>query len=75
MSNIRFGSFLKPQLKIDTIPKPAGLGSRSRREAPYGPFAFIEYSMNIRCPFNTRSTSVQSRYAAIPRILGVGNGR
>ena len=27
MSNIRFSSFLKPQLKIDTIPKPGGLGS------------------------------------------------
>ena len=26
MSNIKFTSFLKPQLKIDTIPKPGGLG-------------------------------------------------
>jgi hypothetical protein len=75
MSNIRFSSFLKPQLRIDTIPKPGGLSSDSGREAPYGPLAFIEYSMNIRCSFNTRSTPVQSRYAAIPRILGVGNGR
>jgi hypothetical protein len=75
MGKNRFSSFLKPQLRIDTIPKPVGLGLRSRREAPYGPLAFIEYSMNIRCSFNTRSTPVQSRYAAIPRILGVGNGR
>jgi hypothetical protein len=55
MSNIRFGSVLKPQLRIDTIPKPVGLGLRSRREASCGPLAFIEYSMNIRCSFNTRS--------------------
>jgi hypothetical protein len=75
MSNIRFGSFLKPQLKIDTIPKPVGLGLGSGREAPYGPLGFIEYSMNIQCSFNTRSTPVQSRHAAILRILGVGNGR
>ena len=27
MRNIRFSSFLKPQLRIDTIPKPVGLGS------------------------------------------------
>jgi hypothetical protein len=75
MSNIRFGSFLKPHLKIDTIPKPCGLGSRSRREVPYGPLAFIEYSMNIRCSFNTRSRRVQHRYAAMPRILGADDGR
>jgi hypothetical protein len=29
MSNIKFNSFLKPQLKLDTIPKPVGLDSRS----------------------------------------------
>jgi hypothetical protein len=75
MGNTRFGSFLRPLLRIDTIPKPVGLGSHSRREAPYGPLAFIEYSMNIRCSFNTRSTPVQTRYAAIPRILRVANGR
>jgi hypothetical protein len=75
MSNFRFSSFLKPPLKIDTIPKPGGLGSDSGREALYDPLAFIEYSMNIRCSFNTRSAPVQSRYSAIPRILGVGNGR
>jgi hypothetical protein len=75
MGNIRFGSFLKSQLKIDTIPKPGGLGSRSGREAPYGPLAFIEYSMNIRCSFNTCSTPVQCRYAPISHILGFGNGR
>jgi len=61
--------------KIDTIPKPGGLGSFGRREAPYGPLAFIEYSMNIRYSFNSRSTPVQSQCAALPRILGVGNGR
>jgi hypothetical protein len=33
MSNNRFNSFLKPQLKIDTIPKPVGLGSRCWRSA------------------------------------------
>jgi hypothetical protein len=27
MSNTRFSSFLKSQLRIDTIPKPCGLGS------------------------------------------------
>jgi hypothetical protein len=75
MGNTRFRSFLKPQLRIDTIPKPVGLGLRSRREAPYGPLAFIEYSMNIRCSFNSRSAPVQRRYAAIPRILRVANGR
>jgi hypothetical protein len=32
MSNIRFSSFLKPQLKVDTIPKPVGLGLRGWRE-------------------------------------------
>jgi hypothetical protein len=32
MSNIIFSSFLKPQLKVDTIPKPVGLGSHGRRE-------------------------------------------
>jgi hypothetical protein len=76
MGNTRFGSFLKPLLKIDTIPKPVGLGSRSRRETPSGPLAFIKYSMNIRCLFNTRSTPLQSRYLAVPHPLcGFGNGR
>jgi hypothetical protein len=76
MSNIRFSSFLNPHLKIDTIPKPVGLGSRSRRESPSGPLAVIGYSMNIRCLFNTRSTLLQSRYLAVPRLLcGFGNGR
>ncbi len=32
MSNIRFSSLLKARLKIDTIPKPRGLGSRCWRE-------------------------------------------
>jgi hypothetical protein len=31
MINNTFNCFLKPQLKIDTIPKPVGLGSRSWR--------------------------------------------
>ncbi len=47
MSNIRFSSFLKSQLKIDTIPKPVGLGSRDPREAYSVQYVFIEYSMNI----------------------------
>jgi hypothetical protein len=76
MPNISFSSFLKPPLKIDTIPKPVGLGPSSRREASSGPLVFIEDSMNIRCLFNTRSTPVQSRYSVVPRLLcGFGNGR
>ena len=31
MSNIRFSSLLKAQLRIDTIPKPVGLGLCSSR--------------------------------------------
>ncbi len=53
MSNIRLGSFLKPQLKIDTIPKPVGLGLRGPREAYSVQYVFIEYSMNIRWLFNS----------------------
>jgi hypothetical protein len=42
MRNTRFRSFLKSQLKIDTIPKPVGLGSRGWCEST-GCSAFVRY--------------------------------
>ena len=64
MSNIRFSSFLKPQLKIDTIPKPGGLGSRSSRGEYPVHYVFIEYSMNIRWLFNACSISLKTSWFA-----------
>ena len=37
MRNTRFSSFLKPQLRIDTIPKPCGLGSDGPLSGLYVP--------------------------------------
>jgi hypothetical protein len=59
MRNTRFSSFLKPQLRIDTIPKPIGLGSHSTHEGHSTECAFIEYSMNIRWLFNACSISLK----------------
>jgi len=42
MIKIRFNSFPKPHLKIDTIPKPVGLGLRIGREGT-GCSAFVRY--------------------------------
>ena len=62
MRNTRFSSFLKPQLRIDTIPKPIGLGSHSTHEGHSTECAFIEYSMNIQCLFKVYSKFVQCRW-------------
>jgi hypothetical protein len=64
MSNTRFGSFPKPQFKIDTIPKPVGLGSRSSREGHSVQCVFIEYSMNIRWLLNACSISLKASWFA-----------
>jgi hypothetical protein len=65
---IGFARFREVQVKIDTIPKPVGLGSRGPREGRSIRCAFIEYSMNIRCLFKLCSKFVQccSRASSSP---------
>jgi hypothetical protein len=73
---IGFNSFREDQLKIDTIPKPLGLGSRGPREARSVRCTFIEYSMNIRCLFNICSMQIESPYVGAIRVSsGVAHGQ
>jgi len=67
---IGFSSSQEDKLKIDTIPKPVGLGSRCPREAGSIRCAFIEYSMNIRCLFRVCSKFVQCCWRT--DMLGLG---
>ena len=76
---IGFARFREVQVKIDTIPKPVGLGSRGPREGRFIRCALIEYSMNIRCLFKVCSKFVQccwgDRYAQTRNVLrGIANG-
>ena len=56
--------FREVQVKIDTIPKPVGLGSRGPREGRSIRGTFIEYSVNIQYLFKACSKFVQCGWRA-----------